>query len=146
VLTGLLNRPTFPSQEWIDRFRANQLLENHQHPYGPKLPGKHSATVITPKPHLAEGHCIQSWLRKPMVEFVKQKLSWNMAIPCILFRLSSIFIHFIEPSRGLSCLCSVKAPFSASHHVCTSFLLFDAYQTPWHSGHPSASLISGLFL
>jgi hypothetical protein len=25
--------------------------------------------------------------------------------------------------EGLSCLCSVKAPFSASHHVCTSFLL-----------------------
>jgi hypothetical protein len=55
------------------------------------------------------------------------EVSWNMAIPCILFRFSLIFTPFIEPSRGLSCLCSVKAPFSASHHVCASFLLLDAY-------------------
>jgi hypothetical protein len=77
VSTGLPNRPIFSSQEWIDRFRANQLLENHQHPYGSKPPGKCSATVITPKPHLAEGHRLRSWLCKPTVEFVKQKHAAN---------------------------------------------------------------------
>jgi hypothetical protein len=52
---------------------VNQLLENHQHPYDPKPPGKCSATVITPKPHLAEGHRLRSWLRKLTVKFIKQK-------------------------------------------------------------------------
>jgi hypothetical protein len=73
VSTGLPNRPNFPSQERIDRFRVNRLLENHQHPYGPKPPGKRSATIITSKPHSAEGHRLRSWLCKPTVEFVKQK-------------------------------------------------------------------------
>jgi hypothetical protein len=73
VSTGLPNCSTFPSQEQIDRFRANRLFENHQHPYSSKPPGKRSATVITPKPHSAEGHCLRSWLRKPTIEFVKQK-------------------------------------------------------------------------
>jgi hypothetical protein len=73
VSTGLPNCPTFPSQERIDRFRANQLLKNHQHPYGLKPLGKRLATVITPKPHSAEGHRLRSWLRKPTIEFVKQK-------------------------------------------------------------------------
>jgi hypothetical protein len=82
VSTGLPNRPTFPSQERIDRFRANRLLENHQHPYGPKPPGKRSATIITPKPHLAEGHCLRSWLRKPTVEFVKQKCAADAKAEC----------------------------------------------------------------
>jgi hypothetical protein len=67
-------------------------------------------------------------------------------IPCILFHFSLIFTPFIEPSRGPSCLCSVKALFLASHHVCASFLLLNAHQTPRHSGCPSASLISRLFL
>jgi hypothetical protein len=82
VSTGLLNCLTFPSQERIDRFRANQLLENHQHPYGPKPLGKHSAIVITPKPHSAEGHCLRSWLCKPTVKFVKQKRAADAKAEC----------------------------------------------------------------
>jgi hypothetical protein len=82
VSTGLPNCPTFLSQERIDRFRANQLLENHQHPYGPKPPGKRSATVITPKPHLAEGHCLRSWLCKPTIEFIKQKHTTDTKAEC----------------------------------------------------------------
>jgi hypothetical protein len=73
VSTGLPNHPTFPSQERIDRFRANQLLKNYQHPYSLKPLGKRSATVITSKPHSAEGHHLRSWLCKPTVKFVKQK-------------------------------------------------------------------------
>jgi hypothetical protein len=67
-------------------------------------------------------------------------------LPCILFCFSLIFTYFIEPFRGCSCLCSVKAPFSASHHVCTSFLLLNVHQMPWHFGCPLASLISKHFL
>jgi hypothetical protein len=33
----------------------------------------------------------------------------------------------------------------ASHHVCASFLLLNAHQTPWYSSRPSASSTSGLF-
>jgi hypothetical protein len=82
VSIGLSNCPTFPFQKQIDCIRANQLLENHQHPYSSKLPGKHSATIITPKPHLAEGHCLQSWLCKLMVKFVKQKHAANTKAEC----------------------------------------------------------------
>jgi hypothetical protein len=78
----LPNCPTFPSQERIDRFRANQLLKNHQHLYGPKPPGKHSATIITSKPHSAEGHHLQSWLCKPTIEFVKQKHAADTKAEC----------------------------------------------------------------
>jgi hypothetical protein len=67
-------------------------------------------------------------------------------ILCILFRFSSVFTSFIKPSRVLSYLCSVKALFSVSHHMCASFLPLDIHQMPQHSGCPLASLISGLFL
>jgi hypothetical protein len=82
VSTGLPNCLTFPSQEWINYFRANQLLENHQHLYGPKPPGKRLATVITPKPHSAKGHHLRSWLRKLTVEFVKQKQAADAKAEC----------------------------------------------------------------
>jgi hypothetical protein len=82
VSIGLPNRPTFPSQEWIDYFRVNQLLENHQHLYSPKPPGKRSATIITPKPHSAEGHRLRSWLCKPTVKFVKQKRAADAKAEC----------------------------------------------------------------
>jgi hypothetical protein len=74
------------------------------------------------------------------------KCRGTQCLPCILFHFLLIFTCFIEPFRGCSCFCSVKAPFSAPHHMCASFLLFNAHQTLWHSGCPSASLISGLSL
>jgi hypothetical protein len=89
VSTGLPNHLTFLSQEWINCFRVNQLLKNHQHLYSPKLLGKCLATVIIPKPHSAEGHHLQSWLCKPTVKFVKQKRAANAKVEyeCILYNI-----------------------------------------------------------
>jgi hypothetical protein len=50
-------------------------------------------------------------------------LLWNTAIPSILFRFSSLFTYFIEPSKGLSCLCSVKVPYQHLT-MCALFLFF----------------------
>jgi hypothetical protein len=52
----------------------------------------------------------------------------------------------LSPLEAFLAFAQSKVPFSASHHVCTSFLLLNTHQTPRHSGRPSASLISGLFL
>jgi mannosyl-glycoprotein endo-beta-N-acetylglucosaminidase len=116
----------------------------------------HSAPSIALKPSVAKVQFSsvqevnspnqnQNQVYKAISVLSPERCRGTRRIPCILFRFSSIFIHFIEPSRGLPCLCSVKAPFSASHHVCASFLLLNAHQTPRHSGCPSASLISRLF-
>jgi hypothetical protein len=48
----------------------------------------------------------------------------------ILFRFSFIFTPFIEPSKGFSRLCSVKALFSASHYVCASFFFLPPIRRP----------------
>jgi hypothetical protein len=71
-------------------------------------------------PHNEQG-ALNKFIEEQLAKGYICRGTWH--IPCILFRSSYIFTCFIEPSRGLSCLCSVKAPFSASHHMCTSFLL-----------------------
>jgi hypothetical protein len=60
----------------------------------------------------------------------------------------SVFLLFLPILLSLSkaalAFAQSKAPFSASHHVCASFLLLNTHQTPRQSSRPLASLISKL--
>lgn len=75
VSAGLPDRPAFPSQERIDRFRDLRAQNAHLAPYGPKPPGKRPPPNLAalPKPHSREGHALCHERRKPVIEFAKQR-------------------------------------------------------------------------
>lgn len=75
--SGLPNRPSFPSQDRIDRFKTSQLGNSHLFPYGPKPKGKRAYTAPAnlpfPRIHSKEGHAWRSAQRKPLLDRIRQQ-------------------------------------------------------------------------
>ena len=69
-------KPIGPSQGQIDASRARHAVDAHLSPAGPKPPGKRTLGLykpLLPKPHSRAGHKLRSELRRPAVEFERQR-------------------------------------------------------------------------
>lgn len=75
--SGLPKRPSFPSQDQIDRFRTSQLGNSHLFPYGLKPKGKRVYTALAnllfPRIHSKEGNAWRSAQRKPLLDWIRQQ-------------------------------------------------------------------------